>query len=71
MSNKNIIIAKRIVCACDKKRFIAEDVCSGKVPCKCGDMNEIEDYKAIKNYPNKLSNSYQNRLKDKLILKGS
>lgn len=71
MSKKNCIIAIRIVCACERKRFLAEDVEKGKIPCKCGDMNEVKDFKAIKHYPNKISQSYQNTLKNKLKLKGS
>lgn len=71
MSKKNTIIATRVVCACHIKRFIAEDVEKGKVPCKCGELNVIEDYKAVKHYPNKLSQSYQDSLNNAIIKKGS
>lgn len=71
MSKKRCNIVNRIVCACVRKRFIAEDVEKGKVPCKCGELNEIKDGKAVKHYPNKLSQSYQSHLQNHLTKKGT
>jgi len=51
----------RNLCGCDRKRFIGEDIVSGKVACKCGNLNEIKDFKTISTISNKETASYQSR----------
>jgi|GEM_PF-3567753 len=64
-------IASRVLCGCTKTRYLGEDIDSGKVLCRCGNINEIEDSKTIKYYPNKLANSYQSRLAGSITKKGA
>lgn len=49
----------RNLCGCGKRRFIGENVISGKILCACRQLNEIEDSVTVKAYPNKLA--YQDR----------